>query len=261
MGDGSVARVAVVTGASAGIGRACAQALLVAGWHTVFLARRSDALDEAVAAARAQAATAGSTPGEALVLCCDVADNAAVEAAFDQVVQRFGRIDLLFNNAGIMGPAGSIDEIPLDAWERTLDANVRGAFNVARAAFARMRRQQPQGGRIINNGSIAAHTPRPRTVPYTLTKHAITGLTKCLALDGRDYDIVCGQIDIGNVLTDMTHSFTQGMLQADGSRRPEPVFELRHVVDAVLYMAHLPLAANVQFMTVMASKMPFIGRG
>lgn len=248
------ARVAVVTGASAGIGKACAQALLQQGWNTVFISRQQQALEAAIAAA-------GVTPGRALAVSCDVTDAGAVQAAFEQVVQHFGRIDLLFNNAGMMGPAGSIDEIPLDAWERTLDVNVKGAFNSARAAFGQMRCQQPQGGRIINNGSIAAHTPRPRTVPYTMTKHAITGLTKCLALDGRDYDIVCGQIDIGNVLTDMTQGFTQGMLQADGQRRPEPVFDLAHVVDAVLYMANLPLAANVQFMTVMASKMPFIGRG
>lgn len=247
-------RVAVVTGASAGIGKACAQALLQQGWNTIFISRQQQALDAAIAAA-------GSTKGRALAVSCDVTDAIAVQAAFDQAVQQFGRIDLLFNNAGMMGPAGSIDEIPLDAWERTLDVNVKGAFNSARAAFGQMRRQQPQGGRIINNGSIAAHTPRPRTVPYTMTKHAITGLTKCLALDGRDHDIVCGQIDIGNVLTDMTQSFTQGMLQADGQRRPEPVFDLAHVVEAVLYMANLPLAANVQFMTVMASKMPFIGRG
>jgi NAD(P)-dependent dehydrogenase (short-subunit alcohol dehydrogenase family) len=247
-------KVAIVTGASAGIGKACAQALLQQGWNTVFISRQQQALEAAIAAA-------GSTPGRALALSCDVTDANAVQTAFDQAVQHFGRIDLLFNNAGMMGPAGCIDEIPLDAWERTLDVNVKGAFNSARAAFGQMRRQQPQGGRIINNGSIAAHTPRPRTVPYTMTKHAITGLTKCLALDGRDYDIVCGQIDIGNVLTDMTQGFTQGMLQADGQRRPEPVFDLAHVVEAVLYMANLPLAANVQFMTVLASKMPFIGRG
>jgi NAD(P)-dependent dehydrogenase (short-subunit alcohol dehydrogenase family) len=247
-------KVAIVTGASAGIGKACAQALLQQGWNTVFISRQQQALEAAIAAA-------GSTPGRALALSCDVTDANAVQTAFDQAVQHFGRIDLLFNNAGMMGPAGFIDENPLDAWERTLDVNVKGAFNSARAAFGQMRRQQPQGGRIINNGSIAAHTPRPRTVPYTMTKHAITGLTKCLALDGRDYDIVCGQIDIGNVLTDMTQGFTQGMLQADGQRRPEPVFDLAHVVEAVLYMANLPLAANVQFMTVLASKMPFIGRG
>lgn len=249
-----IPKVALVTGASAGIGKACAQALLQQGWNTVFLSRQQQALEEAIAGA-------GPVPGQALALSCDVADASAVEAAFAQTVQHFGRIDLLFNNAGMMGPAGTIDEIALDAWERTLDVNVKGAFNSARAAFACMRRQTPQGGRIINNGSIAAHAPRPRTVPYSMTKHAITGLTKCLALDGRPHDIVCGQIDIGNVLTDMTQSFTQGMLQADGLRRPEPVFDLRHVVEAVLYMANLPLEANVQFMTVLASKMPFVGRG
>lgn len=250
----TASKVAIVTGASAGIGKACAQALLRQGWQTVFISRQQQALEAAIEAV-------GAPPGRALALACDVCDAAAVEAAFTRVEQQFGRIDLLFNNAGVMGPAGSIDEIALDAWERSLDTNVKGAFNCARAAFAVMRRQQPQGGRIINNGSIAAHTPRPRTVPYTMGKHAITGLTKCLSLDGRDYDIVCGQIDIGNVLTEMTQGFTQGMLQADGQRRAEPVFELKHVVDAVLYMANLPLAANVQFMTVMASKMPFIGRG
>jgi NAD(P)-dependent dehydrogenase (short-subunit alcohol dehydrogenase family) len=247
-------RVAVVTGASAGIGKACAQALLQQGWNTVFISRQQQALEDAISAA-------GATRGHALAVSCDVTDAGAVQACFEQAARHFGRIALLFNNAGRMGPAGRIDELELDAWERTLDVNVKGAFNSARAAFSQMRRQQPQGGRIINNGSIAAHTPRPRTVPYTMTKHAITGLTKCLSLDGREFDIVCGQIDIGNVLTDMTQSFTQGMLQADGERRAEPVFDLRHVVDAVLYMANLPLQANVQFMTVMASKMPFIGRG
>jgi NAD(P)-dependent dehydrogenase (short-subunit alcohol dehydrogenase family) len=247
-------KVAVVTGASAGIGKACAQALLREGWNTVFISRQQQALEAAIR-------EVGDTRGQAMALACDVSDASAVERLFTRIEQHFGRIDLLFNNAGIMGPAGSIDEIALDAWERTLDINVKGAFNSARAAFGVMRRQQPRGGRIINNGSIAAHTPRPHTVPYTMTKHAITGLTKCLALDGREHDIACGQIDIGNVLTDMTHSFTQGMLQADGTRRPEPVFDLQHVVDAVLYMAGLPLAANVQFMTIMASKMPFIGRG
>jgi NAD(P)-dependent dehydrogenase (short-subunit alcohol dehydrogenase family) len=247
-------RVAIVTGASAGIGKACAQALLQQGWNTVFVSRQQQALEDAISAA-------GTTRGQALALNCDVADAQAVQAVFEQAAQHFGRVDLLFNNAGIMGPAGSIDQIAMDAWERTLDVNIKGAFNSARATYALMRSQQPRGGRIINNGSIAAHTPRPLTVPYTMTKHAITGLTKCLALDGREHDIVCGQIDIGNVLTDMTQSFTQGMLQADGKRRPEPVFDLSHVVDAVLYMANLPLAANVQFMTVMASAMPFIGRG
>jgi len=247
-------KVAVVTGASSGIGKACAVALLQAGWTTVFMGRHQETLDAAIK-------TAGPVPATALALACDVSKAHDVDAAFSQIVERFGRVDLLFNNAGIMGPAGTIDEIPLAAWEQTAAVNIGGAFNCARAAFAAMRKQQPQGGRIINNGSIAAHTPRPRTVPYTMTKHAITGLTKCLALDGRDFNIACGQIDIGNVLTDMTQSFTQGMLQANGERKPEPVFNLKHVVEAVLYMANLPPEANVQFMTVMATKMPFIGRG
>jgi NAD(P)-dependent dehydrogenase (short-subunit alcohol dehydrogenase family) len=210
---------------------------------------------------RAAINTAGAVQASALPLQCDVTSAEAVQSMFDEVVAKFGRVDLLFNNAGVMGPAGTIDEIDLEAWEHTLAVNLKGAFNCARSAFAAMRHQQPAGGRIINNGSIAAHTPRPGTVPYTITKHAITGLTKALALDGRAFDIACGQIDIGNVLTEMTQSFTLGMLQANGERQPEPVFDLRHVVDAVLYMANLPPEANTQFMTVMASKMPFIGRG
>jgi len=247
-------RVALVTGASRGIGKACAQALLREGWTTVFVGRELAALEAAIAAA-------GADPSRALALSCDVRHAAEVEQVFATVEERFGRLDLLFNNAGMMGPAGCIDEVPLEGWEETLAVNLHGAFLCARAAFGLMRRQQPGGGSIINNGSIAAQAPRPQTVPYSVTKHAITGLTRCLALDGRPYGIACGQIDIGNVLTDMSQSFTQGMLQADGGRRPEPVFELRHVVDAVLYMAGLPPEANVLFMTVMASGMPFVGRG
>lgn len=250
----SGARIALVTGASRGIGKACAQALLQSGWTTVFVGRDPAALERAIE-------EAGVPAGSALALCCDVRDAQEVARVFATVEQRFGRLDLLFNNAGMMGPAGSIDEIPLEGWHETLAVNLEGAFLCARAAFGLMRRQQPQGGRIINNGSIAAQAPRPRTVPYSVSKHAITGLTRCLALDGRPYGIACGQIDIGNVLTDMSQSFTQGMLQASGERRPEPVFELKHVVDAVLYMAGLPPEANVLFMTVMASGMPFVGRG
>lgn len=250
----STAPVALVTGASRGIGKACAQGLLHKGWTTVFVGRDPGALELAIE-------EAGDPGRSALALCCDVRDAQDVERAFATVEARFGRLDLLFNNAGMMGPAGCIDEIPLDGWHETLAVNLEGAFLCARAAFGLMRRQQPQGGRIINNGSIAAHAPRPQTVPYSVSKHAITGLTRCLALDGRPFGIACGQIDIGNVLTDMSQSFTQGMLQPDGERRPEPVFELRHVVDAVLYMASLPPEANVLFMTVMASGMPFVGRG
>lgn len=247
-------KIAVVTGASKGIGKACALGLLQNGWTTVFVSRHTAELQQAIA-------SAGTVTAEALALQCDVSQADQVQAMFDQVIEQFGRVDLLFNNAGMMGPAGSIDEIDLHAWEATVEVNLKGAFNCARSAFAAMRKQQPQGGRIINNGSIAAHTPRPGTVPYTVTKHAITGLTKCLSLDGRAFDIACSQIDIGNVLTEMTQSFTKGMLQADGERKGEPVFDLQHVVDAVLYMANLPPQVNVQFMTVMATKMPFIGRG
>jgi NAD(P)-dependent dehydrogenase (short-subunit alcohol dehydrogenase family) len=247
-------KIAIVTGASSGIGKACAIALLRAGWHTVFVSRHAEALEAAIR-------EAGEVQAEALALRCDVSNAEEVQDMFEKVMAAFGRIDLLFNNAGISGPHGTIDEIAVAAWEQTVAINLNGAFLCARFAFACMKKQTPRGGRIINNGSIAAHTPRPRTVPYAVTKHAITGLTKCLSLDGRDFDIACGQIDIGNVRTEMTLPMTQGMLQASGEYRAEPVFELRHVVDAVLYMANLPPDANVQFMTVMATKMPFVGRG
>jgi NAD(P)-dependent dehydrogenase (short-subunit alcohol dehydrogenase family) len=247
-------KVALVTGASKGIGKACAQALLQAGWNTVFVGRKREALLAAMA-------EAGPSDATAMALACDVSKSSEVQALFREVESHFGRVDLLFNNAGMMGPAGTIDEISVEAWRETLAVNLEGAFLCARAAFAMMKRQHPQGGRIINNGSIAAQTPRPGSVPYAVSKHAITGLTKCLSLDGRPFNIACGQIDIGNVLTEMTQVFTKGMLQANGERMPEPVFELQHVVDAVLYMAGLPPGANVQFMTVMATNMPFIGRG
>ena len=247
-------KIAVVTGAGQGIGKACATGLLKAGWHTVFIGRRATLLDAAIA-------EAGAVPAEALALSCDVSDAAAVEETFAKIVAAFGRIDLLFNNAGISGPRGTVDEISVAEWERTVAINVNGAFLCARAAFAAMKRQNPQGGRIINNGSLAAHTPRPHTAPYAVTKHAISGLTKCLALDGRPFNIACGQIDIGNVRTDMAAPMLQGLLQANGDVKAEPVFELQHVVDALLYMAHLPPDANVQCMTVMATTMPYIGRG
>ena len=250
----SVNRTAVVTGASRGIGKACALALLQAGWNTVFVSRKVDSLAAAIK-------DAGPVSADFLCIACDVTDVTAVQVMFDTVLTRFGRVDLLFNNAGISGPTGTIDEIDLEGWRGALETNIGGMFLCARSAFAAMRKQLPQGGRIINNGSIAAHTPRPHTLPYTVSKHAVTGLTKSLALDGREFNIACGQIDIGNVRTDMTLPMTQGMLQANGERRSEPVFELKHVVDAVLYMAELPLEANVQFMTVMATGMPYIGRG
>lgn len=245
---------AIITGAGRGIGRACALALLRDGWNVILAGRSPTALEAVID-------EAGTISGRGTAIACDVRDPASVDALFRQAFTGTGHIDFVFNNAGIMGPAGEIDEIDFAAWRDTLATNVEGMFNVARSAFGIMKKQAPQGGRILNNGSIAAHTPRPRTVPYTVTKHAITGLTKCLSLDGRPYNITCGQIDIGNVLTDMTVPMTQGMLQADGSRRPEPTFDLKHVADTVLGIARLPLEANVQFMTLMASGMPFIGRG
>ncbi len=247
-------KTAIVTGASSGIGRACAIGLLRAGWQTVFVSRHAEALAAAIR-------DAGEVNAEALALTCDISSAEQVEELFAKVMAAFGRIDLLFNNAGISGPRGTVDEISVTEWERTVAVNINGSFLCARAAFAAMKQQQPQGGRIINNGSIAAHTPRPHTSPYAVTKHAIMGLTKCLALDGRPFNIACGQIDIGNVRTEMTVPMAQGMLQANGAQMKEPVFELAHVVDAVLYMANLPPDANVQFMTVMATKMPYIGRG
>lgn len=247
-------KTAIVTGAGRGIGKACAIALIQNGWNVVLLGRNLDALKSAIT-------EAGQREDQSLAITCDVTQSDQVEVAFRKAVEKFGRIDLLFNNAGISGPSGTIDEISLDGWNETVATNINGMFHCARAAFKQMKQQHPQGGRIINNGSIAAHTPRPQTVPYTITKHAISGLTKCLSLDGREFNIACGQIDIGNVRTEMTIPMTQGMLQANGERKPEPVFELKHVSDAVLYMADLPLEANVQFMTVMASHMPFVGRG
>jgi NAD(P)-dependent dehydrogenase (short-subunit alcohol dehydrogenase family) len=247
-------KVAVVTGAGQGIGKACAIGLLKAGWHTVFAGRSAQKLDAAIL-------EAGAVQASALAVTCDVSKASDVDALFDTAMSRFGRVDLLFNNAGISGPRGTPDQIAIDQWEQTVATNVNGAFFCARAAFACMKRQTPQGGRIINNGSIAAYTPRPHTAPYAVTKHAINGLTKCLALDGRPFNIACGQIDIGNVRTEMTVPMTQGLLQANGELLAEPVFELQHVVDALLYMANLPPEANVQTMTVMATKMPFVGRG
>lgn len=247
-------RVAVVTGAGQGIGKACALGLLRAGWHTVFIGRRAALLEAAIV-------EAGEVRSEALALSCDVSDAVAVEETFEKIVAAFGRIDLLFNNAGMSGPRGTLDEIAVGEWEKTVATNINGAFLCARAAFGIMKRQTPRGGRIINNGSIAAYSPRPHTAPYAVTKHAIGGLTKCISLDGRPFDIACGQIDIGNVRTEMALPMLQGCLQANGDVKPEPVFELQHVVDALLYMANLPPEANVQTMTVMATKMPYIGRG
>lgn len=253
MNDDASTRIALVTGAGSGIGKACALALLDAGWTVVFNGRRADALAAAIAesphAGRAWAAPA------------DVSDEAAVAALFEQIRRRHGRLDLLFNNAGVFTAGVPIDELPVEAWRSAVDINLTGAFLCTREAFRLMKAQSPRGGRIINNGSISAHAPRPNSAPYTATKHAMTGLTKSCALDGRAFDIAVGQIDIGNAATDMTAAMAQGMPQADGSRRAEARMDVRHVADAVVQMAALPLSANMLFTTLMATGMPFVGRG
>ncbi len=245
-----MAGTVVITGASAGIGRATALRFLGAGWNVALLARRADALAE-VASGHAQA----------LCLPCDVTQPGAVDAAFAQVVARFGRIDVLFNNAGIFRPGALIDDMPLADWADTVDVNLNGMVFAARAAFRQMRGQSPQGGRIINNGSISGQVPRPGSLGYTVTKHAINGLTKVLALDGRAFDIACGQIDIGNAATELAARFAEGARQADGSIRAEPTMDVGLVADAVLQMASLPPGANVLSITIMATKMPLVGRG
>jgi NAD(P)-dependent dehydrogenase (short-subunit alcohol dehydrogenase family) len=243
-------RIAVVTGAGSGVGRVVAGALLDAGYRVALAGRRADALAETAAGRE-----------HTLVQPTDVADPASVNALFDAVTERWGRLDLLVNNAGRGSPAVPVDEVAVDDWLSVVDTNLTGSFLCARAAFALMRAQRPQGGRIINNGSISAHSPRPGSIAYTATKHAITGLTKSISLDGRPYSIACGQIDIGNAETEMTARMADGVPQADGSVRPEPRFDARHVADAVLLMAGLPLDTNVQFLTITATTMPFIGRG
>jgi NAD(P)-dependent dehydrogenase (short-subunit alcohol dehydrogenase family) len=247
MGEG---KVAVVTGASSGIGKAAAIGLGKAGYRVAILGRRAAELAEAAELAGA----VHSAP-------CDVSDPAAVHRFFADVVTKTGRIDLVFNNAGRFAPQAVFGDIDVATWQGMVDVNLNGAFYVAREAFRVMRSQAPQGGRIINNGSISAYVPRPGAATYTATKHAITGLTKAISLDGRAFNIACGQIDIGNTATDMTSSMNSGSLQANGQIVPEPTFDVKHVVDALLYMAGLPLEANVQFITVMATAMPYIGRG
>ncbi len=248
-------RTAVVTGAGTGIGKSVATALLKDGWNTVFCGRRKDVLDQAVAEAQKTAAGA-----KARAVSCDVTKPAEVDALFAEVEKAFGRVDLVFNNAGKGFKTATIDEVPVEVWNEVVAVNLTGSFLVARGAFAAMRRQQPMGGRIINNGSISAHTPRPGSVPYTATKHAITGLTKTLALDGRPFDIACGQIDIGNADTGIA-PLAIGMPQADGTMMGEAVMDVQRVAEAIVYMSGLPLDSNVLFMTVMATKMPFVGRG
>ncbi|MER7079567.1 NADP-dependent 3-hydroxy acid dehydrogenase YdfG [Saccharopolyspora kobensis] len=243
-------RVAVVTGAGSGVGREIARALLDAGYRVALAGRRLEPLQET-----AQGSAA------ALAVPTDVSDPDSVAALFDGVRDEWGRVDLLVNNAGTFGAAGSVGELSSADWQDVVQVNLTGSFLCAQHAFRIMQEQQPRGGRIINNGSISAHSPRPRSVAYTATKHAITGLTKSISLDGRAYDIACGQIDIGNAATEMTSGIATGAAQADGTIRPEPTFDVRHVAEAVLYMAGLPLSANVQFLTITATAMPFIGRG
>ncbi|XVS67378.1 SDR family oxidoreductase [Actinosynnema sp. CA-299493] len=245
-------QVSVVTGAGSGVGRAVARALLDAGHRVALAGRRADALAE----------TADRAPaGHVLVVPTDVTVEASVDALFATVRERWGRVDVLFNNAGTNVASTPFGEVALEQWATVVDTNLTGAFLCARAAFRVMRDQDPQGGRIINNGSVSAHTPRPGSAPYTASKHAITGLTKSISLDGRRHRIACGQIDIGNAATPMTERMSGGVPQPDGSTAPEPTMDVTHVADAVRYMAGLPLDANVQFMTVMATTMPFIGRG
>ena len=244
-------KVALVTGAGTGVGKAAAHALMAGGYHVVFNGRRDSVLKEAL--------SEGDGSGE--IIAGDISDVAFVEAMFAQIEERHGRIDVIFNNAGVIVHSKLIDEISVEEWTNAVNINLTGSFLCARAAFSLMRRQEPKGGRIINNGSISAYAPRPGSVPYTATKHAITGLTKTLSLGGRPFDIACSQIDIGNAASDMAIPLSEGAKQPDGSIKPEPLMGLVHVGDAIRYMADLPLSANVQFMTVMATNMPFVGRG
>lgn len=254
MASETTPRVALVTGAGSGIGRAVALGLLKDGFHVVLSGRRPEPL-----AAVAEAAKAAGQ--HAIAIPADVRDEKSVQALFDEIEKRYGRLDVLFNNAGVNAPAVPMDELPVERWKDVLDTNVTGVFLCARAAFGLMRRQNPQGGRIINNGSISAHAPRPFSSPYTASKHAVLGLTKTIALDGRPYNIVCSQIDIGNALTELSARMTQGVRQANGTMATEPMMDVQHVAEAVRYMAGLPLSTNVLNMTVMASQMPFVGRG
>ena len=254
MNTSTPTKIALVTGAGSGIGRTAALGLLDDGWAVVLAGRRAEPLQ----ALAAEAETRGQT---AMAVPTDVTDPDSVQALFTAIERTFGRLDLLFNNAGVNAPAVPMDELPLDTWFRVIDTNVTGVFLCARAAFGLMRRQSPQGGRIINNGSVSAHTPRPFTAPYTASKHAVLGLTKALALDGRAFNIVASQIDIGNALTELSERMTRGVLQANGTTAPEPMMDARHVADAVRHIAAMPLSANVLTMTVMASAMPYVGRG
>ena len=247
-------KIAVVTGAGSGIGRAVSLALYAAGYSVVLAGRREEKLEQTLS-------RAGSSDGKLLVVPADVSKLDSVRALFAKTLDTFGRLDLLFNNAGSNAPGISMEDLTYEQWEKVVDVNLTGTFLCAQEAIKIMKAQTPRGGRIINNGSISAHAPRPNSAPYTASKHAITGLTKCIALDGRKHDIACGQIDIGNAVTEMTERMAAGVPQADGTRTVEARMDIKHVADAVLYMANLPLDANVLFMTVMATKMPFVGRG
>jgi NAD(P)-dependent dehydrogenase (short-subunit alcohol dehydrogenase family) len=249
-----MSRTAIITGGGRGIGRATALALAADGWRVAIAGRSTATLEETAAAIEA-------TGGAVVAVPADVGDPAQVDALFATVVERFGRVDLLFNNAGIAAPAVPIDELDPEVWDDVVAANLTGSFLCARAAFAQMRRQEPGGGRIINNGSVSAETPRPFSAPYTATKHAITGLTKALSLDGRELGIACSQIDFGNISSDMGDQMAAGVLQPDGSTRPEPTIPVANAVDAIRLLADLPLEANVLRMTLMANGMPFVGRG
>jgi NAD(P)-dependent dehydrogenase (short-subunit alcohol dehydrogenase family) len=252
-GVGTPPPVAVVTGAGSGIGRAVTRGLLAAGYRVALAGRREDALRETLA--DAPGAEAG------LVVPTDVTDSGQVRSLFARVREEWGRVDLLFNNAGLFGVPAPLDEFALEQWRAVVDTNLTGSFLCAREAFRTMKEQDPQGGRIINNGSISAHVPRPHAVAYTATKHAVTGLTRAISLEGRAFHVACGQIDIGNAATELAAGIGRGALQPDGSVLPEPMMDVREAADAVLFMAGLPLDANVQFLTVMATNMPFIGRG
>lgn len=249
----STNKVAIITGASAGIGKATALALLSAGYAVALAGRREAELNAAVA-------QSGATE-RALAVVTDVGDPASVKNLFDKTIAKFGRVDVLFNNAGIGAPPVDIDELSVEQWKAVVDTNLTGSFLCAREAFRAMKTQNPRGGRIINNGSISAYAPRPNSAPYTSTKHAISGLTKSIALDGRKYDIACSQIDIGNAATEMTERMAAGIMQANGTMAIEPRMDVQHVANSIVHIANLPLEANVLFMNIMATKMPFVGRG
>ena len=247
-------KVAIVTGAGSGIGKAAALALLQHGYRVALAGRRREPLEQTAAAA-------GDARNRALVVPTDVANAESVSALFARAKEAFGRLDVLFNNAGIGAPAVPLEDLTFDQWKKVVDINLTGMFLCTQEAFRLMKSQEPRGGRIINNGSISAHAPRPNSAPYTATKHAVTGLTKSTSLDGRKYDIACGQIDIGNAATDLAARMASGVPQANGQIAVEPLMDVAHVANAIVHMASLPLEANVQFMTVMATKMPFVGRG